>query len=314
MDQFTALHSLLVKLLVPYVDFAIWGPHHHRLLRKLKLQGLQMHAGGVLKELELVGPPNVEAWLECFRLLMTGLIGFKAVSLGTLMDYAEKIKSYASRYGDKTWAMLYQADVRCRHEHMERLRRKLDRDAATAAALGKTPAVPFSRDTPWEAVFAAACVDTEFWRHQFEEPAFLVLNRTGNLQDMVSGEAPVAHLAQTPGSSQPPAPRAGTDKRSSSFQLDERPQKVHRVVNSRYTHNRKNRPLCPDFQSGTCTASTNGLCPRDRRLAHQCDHCLDTTHGGDGCTAFPSQPSWAGGKGKKGKSKGKAAGKGRWWS
>ena len=87
----------------PYVDFGVWGPNHHRLLKKLRTTGLQLHAGGVLKIIELSGPPDVETWSESFSLLCTALIGFGAVSLGPLMDYSRLITGYATRYGAATW-------------------------------------------------------------------------------------------------------------------------------------------------------------------------------------------------------------------
>ena len=55
--------------------------------------------GGILKPIELHGPPNVRSWTESYRLLMIGLIGFGAVSLGPLLDYLQKITDYERLYG-----------------------------------------------------------------------------------------------------------------------------------------------------------------------------------------------------------------------
>ena len=40
-EQLTGLDALLkdVSQPVPYLDFGVWGPHHHRLEKKIKLQG-----------------------------------------------------------------------------------------------------------------------------------------------------------------------------------------------------------------------------------------------------------------------------------
>ena len=60
--------------IVPYVDFAIWGPHGGRLMRKLKLHGNTFSSDGSLIPMEVSGPlslcvlsamarrKNKEAW------------------------------------------------------------------------------------------------------------------------------------------------------------------------------------------------------------------------------------------------------------
>ena len=156
----------------PYVDFGIWGPNHHRLLRRMRLQGLQLHGDGTLHSVELDGPPDLQAWMRSYRLLLSGLLGFGAVAVSNLLDYVEKVREYHDRYGPSTWALLYQADVRCRQEHMERARRTLERNLAEATVVGRSPAQAFdparpgttssgaasSRNRPsWSCRGAAAC-------------------------------------------------------------------------------------------------------------------------------------------------------------
>ena len=170
---------LLKRDEVPYVDFGVWGPNHHRLLRKLRTTGLQLHVGGTLKTIEVAGPADVHTWKECYKLLCTALLGFRAVTLGPLLDYERMIVGYATRYGDLTWPLLYQCYVRCRLEHMERLRRVLERESVAALARSQSPAVPFDSACPWDSVWTAATEDQKFWHRQFEEPALLILTRTG---------------------------------------------------------------------------------------------------------------------------------------
>eukprot|EP00969_Alexandrium_andersonii_P100288 4423990-Alexandrium_andersonii.AAC.1 len=43
--------------------------------------------------------------------------------------YAELIRHYSEAYGPGCWGIIYTADVRMRHEHMERIRRRLTCDA-----------------------------------------------------------------------------------------------------------------------------------------------------------------------------------------
>ena len=312
-EQLTGLKALITADVTPYVDFAVWAPHHLRLLRKVRLQGLQLHADGTLHTVELVGPPDIHAWTRSYKLLLSGLIGFGAVALGNLLDYADKVKEYHERYGSTTWAILYQADVRCRQEHMERARRRLERAAAEATAAGKQPAESFDTAKPWDGVWAAVIRDVDFWRREFEEPAILVLSRSGRLQDLVSGDTPTGGAALSAESSQLPQRQSGArpEKRQRAQKGEEtgaaqQSSKVHRVASGVFTHNRRNQPLCADFQQGRCQRGVGSACPVNQGQMHQCNKCLDVRHGGAECQQTPRPPS-----GKKGKGKGKGA-KGQW--
>ena len=44
-----------------------------------------------------------------------------AMSSSTLDHYYDLVKSYMQRYGPSVWMILYQADVRARMDHMERM-------------------------------------------------------------------------------------------------------------------------------------------------------------------------------------------------
>ena len=83
-EQLTAVKTLVDNDLVPYVDFAIWGPHGGRLMRKLKLQGTTFSRDGTLLPIEVVGPPNFDTWLASYMCLRTALISWKVVDLGRL--------------------------------------------------------------------------------------------------------------------------------------------------------------------------------------------------------------------------------------
>ena len=78
-EQLTGVYLLLNRDCASYNDFGVWGPDHQRLLKN------QLHAGGVLKNIELSEPPDAETWSESCKLLCAALIGFGAVSLGPLM-------------------------------------------------------------------------------------------------------------------------------------------------------------------------------------------------------------------------------------
>eukprot|EP00971_Amphidinium_carterae_P279093 5540312-Amphidinium_carterae.1 len=95
-----------------------------------------------------------------------------AVTLGRLDAYMSFIKQYATRYN--LWAKVYEADMKCRSEHMVRLRRDLEEQRARAQANGR--AHDYDPSKPWEAVWAAAIIDTAFWRKELEEPALVLLS------------------------------------------------------------------------------------------------------------------------------------------
>eukprot|EP00971_Amphidinium_carterae_P034975 688718-Amphidinium_carterae.2 len=60
---------------VPYVDFALWVPHHVRMKKKLAFTGLIIGADGVLRRAEIEGDPR----------------GFGAVSLARLDRYSDYV-------------------------------------------------------------------------------------------------------------------------------------------------------------------------------------------------------------------------------
>ena len=57
-EQLTALDALVKSGAPPYVDFAVWGPHGYRLMRKLRMTGMQLMPGGDFRQVELAGPPT----------------------------------------------------------------------------------------------------------------------------------------------------------------------------------------------------------------------------------------------------------------
>ena len=105
---------------------------------KLKLHGNTFASDGTLMPIEVSGPPSYENWLASYLCLHTALISWQVVDLGRVDGYARLIGRYVSRYGQGSWFQIYQADVRCRSEHMERIRRRGEEKKAMAQALGHT--------------------------------------------------------------------------------------------------------------------------------------------------------------------------------
>ena len=170
-DQLSAVLFRLKSGVPPYEDFSVFGPYGSRLNRRLKMKGLQLRSDGELHTVEIFGPPGIHEWIKSFELLTTALVGFEAVSLGALLDYQGHIQELHDEHGLTTWSLLYQADVRCRLELMERIRRSLSPEDEA--------------DQPWDAVFRIAIEDQKFWRREFEKPALLVLTKAGRLNEFV---------------------------------------------------------------------------------------------------------------------------------
>ncbi len=109
-----------------------------------------------------------------------------AVSLSTLDRYHDVIKQYANRYGPKVWIIVYQADVRARLEHVDRMRRNGIKLHSAGASTGKRI---FDKERPWDWSFHEALSDGAFWKRELEELALLVLSHAGSLAHMVDGDA-----------------------------------------------------------------------------------------------------------------------------
>lgn len=303
-SQLTALSALLGGQGPPYVDFSVWGPFGHRIQKKVKLTGLSLNSAGELHPLELFGPSDFESWDACYRVWRTGMLMLGAASLSTLESYREQVALYSRRYGRDSWVVIYQADVRARLEHLERMRRAGEaRHRALTAAPG-TPVAGgddriFDPAMPWDWSLRALVGDTAFWRRELEEPALLVLARAARLSAVVEGDAPVERPA-APQGAHTKAPRA-TPR--------ERPQKAQRMhhVNTEGTEMTTNRggyPLCSDFQVGKCQPTRGNLiCPVNPAARHQCAKCLSPAHGSSTCNAqLARAPKGAGkGKGKQGR-------------
>ena len=55
--------------LTPHADFALWGPRHLRMLKKLRLRGMVFDQAGELVMTEIAGPPTHHVCCRCCRLL-----------------------------------------------------------------------------------------------------------------------------------------------------------------------------------------------------------------------------------------------------
>ena len=193
-----------------------------------------------------------------------------AVDLGHLQKYRSHIERLVERYGPKVWSVIYQGDVRCGLEHMERVKRTLKTHHDKAVAAGGT--TDYDEKRPWNLVWARATSDETFWREEVIEPCVLIMTRITSPAEVVEGDAKVSQASSshkretTPGparmasSSQRPAVRPRNSNRTG---------RIHNIDNGKYTHNRTGYSICSGFNSGQCAESTQGV---------WCRHNWDTVH------------------------------------
>ena len=103
-----------------------------------------------------------------------------AVSSGTL------VRQHSTRYTASTWVLQYQADVRARLEHLERMQHR----GASLLAAG-APDRPFDAKRPRDWALRAVIKDQAFWAEELKEPAVLVLARATRMSDWLDGDAAV---------------------------------------------------------------------------------------------------------------------------
>eukprot|EP00971_Amphidinium_carterae_P166835 3305834-Amphidinium_carterae.1 len=127
----SALSKILSSDSPPFVDFAIWGPHGHRLYKRLKLRGSLVHPDGRITAVELTGPGSFPDWASSWAIFKTGAIMLNQISPAQITGWA---------------------DVRAKSEWTERTRLacKAEYDQITGAG-GQYPYEP---DRPWDVVFA----------------------------------------------------------------------------------------------------------------------------------------------------------------
>eukprot|EP00971_Amphidinium_carterae_P342346 6481626-Amphidinium_carterae.1 len=156
---------------------------------------------------------------------------------------------------------------------MERIRRR----GASLAHLGPTDQLPqFSAERPWEWTFAQAVVEDQWWRRQIEDHVWAMRQKRSSFD---------ADLGQVPENS---------NKRKKDRARPVSQDRLHEVSqDGTFKANRQGTLLCAEYQVGNCSQRP-GRCPKNRKLVHQCNKCLQN-HPGQGCTATPKQP---GGKGK----------------
>jgi hypothetical protein len=112
--QLAVLDAILKEKGVPFVDFAIWGPHGIRAAKAISYSGLVLGPDGTLIKQEMRGPPTIEHWVACFEVYRTAMIMLDAADPPSLKVYGDHIAGLAKQFGPDCWALIYQADSRFR--------------------------------------------------------------------------------------------------------------------------------------------------------------------------------------------------------
>ncbi len=283
LEQISAIKQLVDSNTPPYVDFALFGPHGRRFLKKLTyVETIFQVSSGTWVRRELPGPSNYEAWERSWGVFECASILLKIISPERLIAYQTRIRKFVTLYGPSAWPVIYQADVRMRSEHLERLRRR--------AEIRKDPQL--TRETPWDYIFHLAAEDHLFWSEEVQEKAVLLLSRAIPL-GRLTGEATLAEGAQSysgksddrgTGGAIPHAHPVHRDKARKRPKNRDKSAAPGPKLSPPLTMAEKASQVCRLFNEGKCQTP----CPHGRR--HVCTNC-----GGD----HPATACRKGGKDRK---------------
>ena len=142
-----------------------------------------------------------------------------------------------------------------RSEQLERLRRELNAN----------PTFGFTAAAPWNACYAYAVKDTEFWNKELTTPTTLFLARSkraptgGEDEELPDGEAKRR--------------RAGRSNRTYKGE-----DKSRKGTDGTYSHNRRGVEICRLYNADKCgSKQAQGKCKSKR--SHQCNKCLGPRQG-----------------------------------
>ena len=287
-EQLSALRHVVQQGNPPFVDFSIWGPYGHRLVKKIKLSGYVIGRDGVLSTVELTGPTNFGMWLQSWQVFSNVCIMLDIIDLGTLTKYRDTIEKFHNRYGHAIWALLYQADTRFRLELVDRVRRQVQaEEEELKKAQGQGAKLPgYDPTRPWNYIYQKAINLESYWREEVVEPSMLVLTKISGLGEVIDGDAKIKGDQQASGQhGRDTGPAPGRMVQSSSSQAapklrprnSNRTGRHHSVADGKYLLNRTGYSLCAAYNEGRCEGGSNGgWCPQSWDTVHQCSRCLGT--------------------------------------
>jgi len=186
-DQVSAVKMLLDSGSPPYVDFALFGPHGRRAVKRLMftVQTWNQDTNKYVRE-KLLGPGSFDLWWKCWAVLKITLLVLGAAMATPLDSYAEFIREQVNTFTDDCWWIIYQADTRMRSEGMERLRRSAELEYNEMSAEQKATS-KFNPAQPWNEVFRRAASDAcseakGFWDREITQKCVMHLTRSASVQ------------------------------------------------------------------------------------------------------------------------------------
>ena len=268
-DQLSAVAQQIRSGVVPYVDFALFGPHGRRMQKKLSHTAHTYHApSGTWKRQELPGPADFDSWWRSWQTYKCCLLLLEAVKPEPLDLYGEMIRSLSHLYGPECWYIVYQADTRMRSEEFERIRSNAEIEhVGLTRSIGDRAAcdqLGFDPKYPWDGVFRRATrADTsqEFWSTEVKDKALLHLSRAMP-RSVITDDGTVL----------------GTNKRRAQFALEQHPSKSPKGKGK--GKGKLDQPvvdICNNWNSKGCPDP----CPFGRR--HICRLCHQPGHTKDAC-------------------------------
>ena len=261
-DQLAAIKQLVVAKAVPYIDFAVYGPHGLRLLRKLTFSSHTLNANGEWARKELPGPPDFDTWFGIFRCMKAAFLLLEIATTERIDGYCEHVRGMYQRFGQQCWDIIYTADIHMRSEEFERLRRRLTGD----------PLHGFTQANPWNAVMAQAVKEDAFWSKEVITPCTLRLAQQSSPGGM--GGSP----QKAPPTAPDHAPPAKKAKRQEKYEGENK----SKWDGSRFTHNRRGVEICQARNNGKCGKPTpQSKCMAKPPRSHQCNKCLGPHLGKD---------------------------------
>ena len=316
-DQLSALGARLKSGLTPFADFGVWRPFGARFGRQLKFLAHFPSPGGGWKTRELNGPPSFKEWIRSWQVFAFGMEVHSAAARTRLERYSARIAKLDMQYPDMWW-IIGMADIRCRSEHLERIRRLLAAEHAAGRFLSYDPR------KPWDIVFREAARDQDFWTEHVDKKAMRFCTRLATdrqLQDDGCGPIEEADTwvggsghthrqggsggggGAGGGSSGGTSNRGGGGKRTRAKRRGlvaalaspsparkaqragpPRKQADARAKDGKYFRDSTDRQICWEWNRPG--AGCKEICPN--RRAHCCEWCRSTDHRSSKCSKAPS--------------------------
>ena len=122
---------------------------------------------GIVKTVEVPGPPDCDAWYSSWRIFENTLLGItvqdasksKAIPIVTqsaLDVYSDMFRDLVKAYPE-CWHLCVIAEDRCRAEHFTRLSRRALNEFTAGLCPGYNPVAP------WDHIFRRAALDRDYW-------------------------------------------------------------------------------------------------------------------------------------------------------